>query len=143
MGICSCFCLITITGPMENAPNVILILEVIAGKKKHPRASSFPRNGSPRWYQQDTDKSHEITDDEKFCQLMQLHGPLIMATLAELYGKLNIYHIANILFLNLWIGEGANSSNTNMLVAFRCKSGMMVESTILSNATVGDMFAPE
>ncbi|PQE06223.1 benomyl methotrexate resistance protein [Rutstroemia sp. NJR-2017a BBW] len=75
-------------------------------------------------------------------ELGEILGPLIIAPLAELYGKLIIYHIANILFIIFSIG-GATSTNINMLIAFRCLSGLMVASTTLNDGTVGDMFAPE
>ncbi|KAM0151318.1 hypothetical protein ACHAPG_008311 [Botrytis cinerea] len=75
-------------------------------------------------------------------ELGEILGLLIIAPLAELYGKLLIYNIANILFIIFSIGS-ATSTNIQMLIAFRCLSGLMVASTTLNNGTIGDMFPPE
>ncbi|THV48606.1 hypothetical protein BGAL_0238g00070 [Botrytis galanthina] len=50
-------------------------------------------------------------------ELGEILGPLIIAPLAELYGKWVIYNIANILFIIFSIG-GATSTNIHMLIAF-------------------------
>ncbi|TGO58608.1 hypothetical protein BCON_0053g00430 [Botryotinia convoluta] len=75
-------------------------------------------------------------------ELGEILGPLIIAPLAELYGKWMIYNIANILFIIFSIG-GATSTNIHMLIAFRCPSGLMVTSTTLNDGTIGGMFPPE
>ncbi|KAF7892633.1 uncharacterized protein EAF02_000171 [Botrytis sinoallii] len=75
-------------------------------------------------------------------ELGEILGPLIIAPLAELYGKLVIYNVANVLFIIFSIG-GATSTNIDKLIAFRCLSGLMVASTTLNDGTIGDMFPPE
>ncbi|KAF5878643.1 putative mfs multidrug transporter protein [Botrytis fragariae] len=75
-------------------------------------------------------------------ELGEILAPLIIVPLAELYGKLIIYDIANVLFIILSIG-GATSTNIDMLIAFRCLSGLMVASTTLNDGTTSDMFPPE
>ena len=66
-------------------------------------------------------------------------GPFLIAPLSELYGRLPVYHISNILFL-LCSVAGALSSSASMLIAFRFLNGFTVSSITLGPAMVGDMF---
>lgn len=69
-------------------------------------------------------------------------GPLIIAPLSELYGKIIIYQVSNIFFLIFSI-SGAVSVNINMLIVFRCLTGLTVASSSLNSGTVSDMFRKE
>ncbi|TGO28987.1 hypothetical protein BPAE_0020g00320 [Botrytis paeoniae] len=75
-------------------------------------------------------------------ELGEILGPLIIAPLAKLYGKLIIYNVANVLFIIFSIG-GATSTSIDILIAFQCLSGLIVASTTLNDGTIGDMFPPE
>ncbi|MCJ1377711.1 hypothetical protein MMC17_000807 [Xylographa soralifera] len=66
-------------------------------------------------------------------------GPFIIAPLSEIYGRLPVFHIANLLFTIFTIG-GALSTNLSMLVTFRFLNGVTVASLILGPGMVGDMF---
>lgn len=66
-------------------------------------------------------------------------GPLIIGPLSEIYGRLPVYHTANILFIAFSV-IAAESQNMNMLIAFRFMLGMAVASTTLNPCIVGDMF---
>lgn len=51
-------------------------------------------------------------------------GPLIIAPLSELKGRVPLYHICNILFV-IWTVACALSPNLNALIAFRFFAGLM------------------
>lgn len=72
-------------------------------------------------------------------ELGEIVGPLLIAPLSELYGRLVIYHIANVLFILCSI-SGALSTSINMLIVFRFLNGMTVACTTLNAGTVVDMF---
>ena len=67
---------------------------------------------------------------------------MLIAPLSELYGKLAIYHVANIVFI-LFSVAAALSSNLKSLIAFRFLSGFAVASGVLNSAIVGDLFIQE
>lgn len=69
-------------------------------------------------------------------------GPFLIAPLSELYGRLLVYHVANILFLIFAIAS-ALSVNVSMLVGFRFLNGLSIASLTLGPAVVGDMFKKE
>lgn len=69
-------------------------------------------------------------------------GPFIVAPLSEIYGRLPVYHVANVLFL-LCSVAGALSNSLGMLLAFRFLNGFTVASITLGPAMVGDMFKVE
>ena len=50
-------------------------------------------------------------------------GPLVLAPLSEMYGRLPIYHVCNICFLAFTIGC-ALATNINMLIGFRFMAGV-------------------
>ena len=75
-------------------------------------------------------------------ELGEAFGPLLMAPLSEVYGRVVIYNTANILFIAFSIA-GAVSSNLNMLIAFRFLNGITVASVTLNPSIVGDMFIVE
>jgi MFS family permease len=51
-------------------------------------------------------------------------GPLFIAPLSEMFGRLPLYHTTNVLFVIFTI-SCAVSSNLGMLIAFRFLAGMM------------------
>lgn len=75
-------------------------------------------------------------------EIGEIFGPLVIAPLSELYGRLVVYQTANLLFIIFSIA-GALSVNINMLIAFRCLNGLTVASTTLNAGTVADMFILE
>jgi len=75
-------------------------------------------------------------------ELGEVVGPLVVGPLSEIYGRLPVYHIANILFV-LFSVAAAGSRNMDMLMAFRFLLGFTVASTTLNSSIVGDMFRPE
>jgi MFS family permease len=64
-------------------------------------------------------------------------GPLVVAPLSELYGRLPIYHFCNIGFIVTSIAC-AVSTNVHMLIGFRFLSGTFGSSPI---AYVGEKYA--
>ena len=75
-------------------------------------------------------------------ELGEIVGPLLVAPISELYGRLPVYHVGNILFVACSIGA-ALSTNISMLIAFRFLGGMSVVSLTLNPGVVGDLFAVE
>lgn len=70
-------------------------------------------------------------------------GPMVVAPLSEMYGRVILYHISNVLFVVFTIAC-AVSSNIGMLIAFRLLAGI-AGSTVLTigGGTVTDMFIQE
>lgn len=75
-------------------------------------------------------------------ELGEVVGPLLVGPLSEMYGRLPVYHIANILFVVFSIAA-AKSINIQMLIGFRFLLGLTVASTTLNPSIVGDMFKLE
>lgn len=70
-------------------------------------------------------------------------GPLVIAPLSELYGRLIIYHICNILFVVFTIAC-AVSSNIDMLVVFRFVQGLFGSCPLtIGGGTIADMIPQE
>lgn len=70
-------------------------------------------------------------------------GPLMAAPLSEMYGRVPVYHVSNVLFVIFTIAC-AVSSNLNMLIAFRFLAGAMGSTPItIGGGSFGDMFAVE
>ena len=70
-------------------------------------------------------------------------GPVIIAPLSEMYGRLWLYHSTNILFVAFTIAC-ALSSNLNMLIGFRFLAGC-AGSTVLTigGGSIADLFKQE
>lgn len=69
-------------------------------------------------------------------------GPLLLAPLSEMYGRLPVYHTCNILFLIFTI-LCAVSQNIGMLVAFRFLSGFAGVATVTcGSGTIADLMPP-
>ncbi|KAF1838627.1 MFS general substrate transporter [Decorospora gaudefroyi] len=70
-------------------------------------------------------------------------GPLILAPMSELYGRLLLYHISNALFVVFMIAC-AVSNSMGMLVAFRFFAGCVGSAPLtLGGGTIADMFPPQ
>ena len=70
-------------------------------------------------------------------------GPLFLAPLSEIYGRLPIYHICNVGFLVLTIAC-AVSTNLNMLIAFRFLEGVFGSAPLTNGGgTIADLFVQE
>ncbi|CAO2648795.1 Nn.00g097440.m01.CDS01 [Neocucurbitaria sp. VM-36] len=70
-------------------------------------------------------------------------GPLIIAPMSELYGRMPMYNISNMLFVVFNIGC-ALSQSMGMLVAFRFLAGCAGAAPLtLGGGTIADMFPPE
>lgn len=70
-------------------------------------------------------------------------GPLIIAPLSELYGRLVIYHICNIMFVILTVAC-AVASNLNMLIGFRFLEGTFGSAPLtIGGGTIADMIKQE
>ena len=70
-------------------------------------------------------------------------GPIVIAPLSELYGRLPLYHACNILFVILTIAC-AVSSNLNMLIGFRFLEGTFGSAPLtLGGGTIADMIVQQ
>lgn len=70
-------------------------------------------------------------------------GPLLLAPLSELYGRVVIYNITNVLFL-LFTMLCAVSKNANMFLTFRFLSGFVGVATItIGSGTIADLMPRE
>ena len=69
-------------------------------------------------------------------------GPLLIAPMSELYGRLPVWHVSNVLFVAFCVGC-ALSSNLSMLIAFRFLSGCASAPTVIGPSIIGDIFVPE
>jgi hypothetical protein len=70
-------------------------------------------------------------------------GPLFLAPLSEIYGRLPIYHVCNVGFLALTIAC-AVSTNLNMLIAFRFLEGVFGSAPLTNGGgTIADLFVQE
>ena len=75
-------------------------------------------------------------------ELGEVAGPLLIAPLAELYGKSPVYHTANALFVAFSLG-GGGSQNLAAIIACRFFNGVAVASGTLNPGIVGDIFERE
>ena len=70
-------------------------------------------------------------------------GPLLIAPLSELYGRLYLYHACNLLFVILTVAC-ALSSSLNMLIGFRFLAGCAGSAPLtLGGGTIADMIVQE
>ncbi|TVY82541.1 Efflux pump radE [Lachnellula suecica] len=70
-------------------------------------------------------------------------GPLLVAPLSEMYGRVPLYHASNVLFC-IFTMACAVSSNLNMLIAFRFFAGAAGSTPItIGGGSFGDMFSVE
>lgn len=70
-------------------------------------------------------------------------GPLIIASLSEVYGRLVVYHAGNALYVAFTIGC-AMSNNTAMFLVFRFICGCAASSPMaIGGGTIADLHIPE
>ena len=70
-------------------------------------------------------------------------GPIIIAPLSELYGRLPLYHTCNVLFVILTVAC-ALSSDLNMLIGFRFLEGTFGSAPLtIGGGTIADMIIQE
>jgi multidrug resistance protein len=70
-------------------------------------------------------------------------GPMVVAPCSEAYGRLPVYHVANVLFI-IFTVACAVSSNLNMLIGFRFLEGMAGSAPItIGGGTIADLFIQE
>jgi multidrug resistance protein len=70
-------------------------------------------------------------------------GPLFMAPLSELYGRLPVYHVSNLLFV-IFTVACAVSSNLGMLIAFRFLDGCAGSTPlVLGGGSIADLITQE
>ena len=69
-------------------------------------------------------------------------GPMFIAPLSELYGRLVIYHACNIIYIAFIIGC-ALSKGTDMFIAFRFLAGLAASGPlVVGGGTVADVVPP-
>lgn len=69
-------------------------------------------------------------------------GPMFIAPLSELYGRLVIYHICNVIYIGFMIGC-ALSKNTGMFLVFRFLAGCASSGPLtVGGGTVADVVPP-
>ncbi|KAL8724515.1 MAG: hypothetical protein Q9181_006793, partial [Wetmoreana brouardii] len=70
-------------------------------------------------------------------------GPMVIAPLSELYGRLPVYHVCNVMFVIFTIAC-AVSSNLNMLIAWRFFEGLFGSAPLtIGGGTIADMIVQE
>lgn len=70
-------------------------------------------------------------------------GPLIIAPLSELYGRLLLYYVTNILYVIFTVGC-AVSPSLGFLIVFRLLSGMAGSAVLnIGGGTIADLFVQE
>lgn len=70
-------------------------------------------------------------------------GPLVLSPLSELYGRLPVYHISNILF-TIWNMATALSPNIGAVLAFRLLAGLAGSCPVaLGNGSIADCVTRE
>jgi MFS family permease len=69
-------------------------------------------------------------------------GPMVIAPLSELYGRLIIYHVCNVMYIGFTIGC-ALGKNTGMFLAFRFLAGCASSGPLtVGGGTVADVVPP-
>lgn len=70
-------------------------------------------------------------------------GPLVVSPMSELYGRLWVYHISNVLFVAFTIACAASRS-LGMLIAFRFLAGAVGSAVLnIGGGTIADLFMQE
>ena len=70
-------------------------------------------------------------------------GPMAIAPMSELYGRLPVYHVCNIMFV-IFTVACAVASNLNMLIAFRFLEGLFGSAPLtIGGGTIADMIVQE
>jgi hypothetical protein len=70
-------------------------------------------------------------------------GPMVIAPLSELYGRIVIYHTCNVFYIGFIIGC-ALAKNTGMILGFRILAGLAASGPLtVGGGTVADVIPPE
>lgn len=70
-------------------------------------------------------------------------GPLLMAPLSEIYGRIPIYHVCNVLFV-VFSAACALATNESMMLAFRFFAGFFgVAVVTCGSGSIADLMPPE
>ncbi|KAF2725432.1 MFS general substrate transporter [Polychaeton citri CBS 116435] len=109
-----------------------------------PLASSMFAPGVPRVMDEFNESSDSIaTFVVSVYVLGYAIGPLIVAPLSELYGRLWVYHVSNVCYLAFTVGC-ALATNMNMLIGFRFLAGCFgVAPLTLGGGTIADCMKPD
>lgn len=75
-------------------------------------------------------------------ELGEAAGSIFLAPLSETFGRSVVLNTSNIAFIIVTICA-ALCNSTYMLIIFRALNGLVVATTVLCPAVIGDMFAPE
>jgi MFS family permease len=75
-------------------------------------------------------------------ELGEAAGPLFIAPLSEIYGRMPTFHATNILFI-LSIALSAVCQSVDVLVLSRFLTGVAVATNVLNPAVIGDILPPE
>lgn len=69
-------------------------------------------------------------------------GPLVVAPMSEMYGRLPVYHVCNVAFL-CWTVGAALATSMDMLIGFRFLQGLFgVAVLTLGGGTIADLMEP-
>lgn len=70
-------------------------------------------------------------------------GPMFIAPLSELYGRLPVYHVCNVFYLGFIIGCALSTSD-GMFLAFRVLAGIAASGPLtVGGGTIADVVAPQ
>lgn len=109
-----------------------------------PLASSFFAPGVPQVLKAFDESSNLIAAFVVSVYILGFAiGPLIVAPMSELYGRILLYNISNLLFVVFNIAC-ALSNSMGMLIAFRLLAGCAGSAPLtLGGGTIADMFPPQ
>jgi multidrug resistance protein len=109
-----------------------------------PLASSFFAPGVPQVLRTFNEHSNNIATFVVSVYILGFAiGPLFIAPLSELYGRIKLYNICNLLFVVFNIAC-ALSKSMNMLIVFRFLAGCAGSAPLtLGGGTIADMFPPQ
>lgn len=109
-----------------------------------PLASSFFAPGVPQVLREFNESSNVIAAFVVSVYILGFAiGPLIIAPMSEIYGRIPLYNICNVLFVIFNIAC-AVSTSMGMLIAFRLLAGCAGSAPLtLGGGTIADMFPPQ
>ncbi|KAH4040508.1 hypothetical protein HBH98_031330 [Parastagonospora nodorum] len=109
-----------------------------------PLASSFFAPGVPQVLREFHETSNVIAAFVVSVYLLGFAiGPLFIAPLSELYGRIYLYNVCNLLFV-IFNVACALSKSMGMLIAFRLLAGCAGSAPLtIGGGTIADMFPPE
>jgi multidrug resistance protein len=109
-----------------------------------PLASSFFAPGVPQVLHTFNETSNNIATFVVSVYILGFAiGPLIIAPLSELYGRIKLYNVCNLLFV-IFNVACALSKSMGMLIAFRFLAGCAGSAPLtLGGGTIADMFPPQ